>query len=400
MPEAGREGQSSDRADDERTEAADADEATAAVAEATHHRILRIELDVTTMVVVGTAVFGALALAALFEGAPATITRIAIALLFTLALDPLVVAASRRFHLPRRGAVALVGTAFGVGLLAVVLVVGPAAVRQARQFGEELPQTLEGLYDIPLLGSRLQEANAAERINEWIDGLPGELDADVLSQLADTFVGGVGAALTVIVFVVALLLDGEVLVARMRNLLPPSRRDGADRMGRLFYGTVGSYFAGSIFVAVLDGLYVLTLGLILGVPLAPVAGLWSMITNLIPQIGGFLGGSFFVLLAFSASPLTGLLALVGFVAYMNFENNVIQPAIVGQSMNLSPPTTMVAALVGGAVAGVPGAIAVTPLVGTAKALYWGLRGRPVEPPKPRIPIIDKVKSWWHRLRPT
>ena len=141
----------------------------------------------------------------------------------------------------------------------------------------------------------------------------------------------------------------------------------------------------------LDGLYVLTLGLILGVPLAPVAGLWAMITNLIPQIGGFLGGSFFVLLAFSAGPLTGLLALVGFVAYMNFENNVIQPAIIGQSMNLSPPTTMVAALIGGAVAGVPGALAVTPLVGTAKAIVRSLRGEPLEPPKPRLAVARQAQ---------
>ena len=363
-----------------------------------HRRVLRVELDITTMAVVGIVVFGAFAVAALFEAAPATITRIAIALLFALALDPLVVATARRLRMPRRGAVAVVGTAFGVGLLLVVLVVGPAAVTQAQEFGEELPQTLEGLYDIPLVGSRLQDANAADRIRDWIDGLPGELDADVLSQVADTFVGGIGAALTVIMFVVAILLDGEVLVARMRNLVPPSRRPAADRLGQLFYGTVGSYFAGAIFVAVLDGVYVLTLGLILGVPLAPVAGLWAMITNLIPQIGGFLGGSFFVLLAFSAGPLTGLLALVGFVAYMNFENNVIQPAIIGQSMNLSPPTTMVAALIGGAVAGVPGALAVTPLVGTAKAIVRSLRGEPLEPPRARLPLLDKLKSFLHRHR--
>ena len=45
-----------------------------------------------------------------------------------------------------------------------------------------------------------------------------------------------------------------------------------------------------------------------------------------------------------------------FVAYMNIENHVIQPAIVGRSVDLTPPTTMVAAFVGGAVAGVPGAL--------------------------------------------
>ena len=76
---------------------------------------------------------------------------------------------------------------------------------------------------------------------------------------------------------------------------------------------------------------------------------------------------------------------------MQIENNIIQPAIVGQSMNLSPPTTMVAALIGGAAFGVPGALAVTPLVGTAKAIYRGLRGEPVQVTKPhfKLPFIGR-----------
>jgi putative heme transporter len=204
--------------------------------------------------------------------------------------------------------------------------------------------------------------------------------------VAETLVGGLAAALTVVVFVVAILLDGEVLVARMRNLVPPERRPAADRLGRLFSVTVGSYFAGSIFVAVLDGTFVLTYGLLLGIPLAPVAAVWALVTNLIPQIGGFLGGSFFVLLALSQGAGRGVLALIGYLLYLQLENNVIQPTIVGQSMNLSPPTTMIAALVGAAAAGIPGAIAVTPLLATAKALYLGVRGRPVAVEKPRLQL--------------
>ena len=70
----------------------------------------------------------------------------------------------------------------------------------------------------------------------------------------------------------------------------------------------GSYFAGSLLVAVLNGSCILTAGLLLGVPLAPIAALWATLTNLIPQIGGFLGGAFFVLLALTQSPLTAVIA--------------------------------------------------------------------------------------------
>ena len=49
---------------------------------------------------------------------------------------------------------------------------------------------------------------------------------------------------------------------------------------------MGRYFAGSLLVALLPGLYVLTIGLVLGVPLAPLLGLWVAVFDLVPQIGG------------------------------------------------------------------------------------------------------------------
>ena len=141
------------------------------------------------------------------------------------------------------------------------------------------------------------------------------------------------------------------------------------------YRTIGRYFGGSITVAVLMGLYVLALGLLLGIPLVPLAAVWAMLTDLIPQVGGFLGGAFLVLLASTQGATTALIAGAAFVLYMNLENHVIQPAIVGRSVDLTPPTTMVAAFIGAAVLGVPGALVATPLVGAAKAIYMEARGK-------------------------
>ena len=75
-----------------------------------------------------------------------------------------------------------------------------------------------------------------------------------------------------------------------RRLLPPQRQAQADQVGGVMYRTLGRYFGGSITVAILMGLYVLALGLVLGIPLAPLAAIWVTLTDLIPQVGGFLGG--------------------------------------------------------------------------------------------------------------
>ena len=86
-------------------------------------------------------------------------------------------------------------------------------------------------------------------------------------------------------------------------------------------------------------------------------------------MGGFLGGSFFVVLAFSQAALTGVIAIVIFLGYQQFENHVIAPTVIGRAVHLTPPTTMLAALIGGDAARVPGALVATPLVGAAKSVW-------------------------------
>jgi len=272
-----------------------------------------------------------------------------------------------------------VGTGLALAIAAVVLLVAPAAVRQAQDFSDQLPETVRDFYTWPIVGDRLQRADAATRVEEWIQDAPTKVDDRTLGQLGERLLGGVFSSVVVLVTALGVMIDGEIAVRRFRALVPVGRRDHADRLGRIVYATFGSYFAGSLFVAVLAGIMVLSVGLLLGVPLSPVAGLWTTLTNLIPQIGGFLGGSFFVLLALTQGPVQAVIALAFILAYQNLENHVISPAIVGRAVNLSPPSTMLAALVGGAAAGVPGALVATPLLGAVKAIYLDSRGEMPEP---------------------
>jgi predicted PurR-regulated permease PerM len=100
---------------------------------------------------------------------------------------------------------------------------------------------------------------------------------------------------------------------------------------------------------------------------------WVAITNPIPQIGGFMGGVVFVALALSQGAWIGLIALIIFLVYQQLENHVLQPLIVGRAVHLSPPATMVAALVGVSAAGVIGGLFAIPLLGATKAIYLSTR---------------------------
>ena len=352
---------------------------------------LRLRLDWRTFVWLTLAVLGALALTGLTSNTTTMLTRVGIGLLIALALDPLVDSLQRRFSMRRGLAVAIVAVGI-LGLAAfLVLVLGPRAVEEAQQFSEQLPATVDELEQLPIVGGRLRDNEVGERVQQWVRELPEQLTDERVAEVASTLVSGIASVAIVTVLAIAVLVDGEDLLARFRRLLPANRRAQADAVGDITYRTLGRYFGGSITVAVLMGLYVLALGLALGIPLAPLAALWAMLTDLIPQVGGFLGGSFLVLLAVTQGVVPALIAAAAFVLYMNLENHVIQPAIVGRSVDLTPPTTMVAAFVGGAIAGVPGALVATPFVGAAKAIYLEARGR-------RGPDDERAPGLLRRLR--
>jgi predicted PurR-regulated permease PerM len=345
----------------------------------TASRRVVIDIDLWSFVALAGAAALALVLFAINSAASEVLTGIGVGVLVGVALSPVVSATQRRWGTTRGSAVAIVGAALTVAVAVVVLLVAPAAIQQSREFSEELPSTVREFYSWPIVGPRLDEADAATKVEEWIEDAPARVDDATLADVGERLLGGVLSAVVVLITALGVLIDGEIVVRRFRVLVPARERGRADRLGRIIYATFGSYFAGSLFVAAVAGLVTLSTGLLLGVPLAPVAGLWTMLTNLIPQIGGFLGGGFFVLLAITQGPIHAAVAFLVIVAYQNLENHVIQPAIVGRAVNLSPPATMLAALVGGAAAGVPGALVATPLFAASKAVYLDSRGQMPEP---------------------
>ena len=334
-----------------------------------------VDIDPWSFVVLAGAAALAVMVFRISAVAADVLTGIGVGVLLGVALSPVVGAVQARWHSSRGLAVVVVGTGLSLAVAAIVLLVAPAAVDQSREFSDELPSTVRDFYSWPVVGDRLREADAAEAVEQWIEDAPADIDDATLADLGERLLGGVLSAFIVLVTSLGVLVDGEVMVQRMRALVPAGRRERADHLGRIVSATFGSYFAGSLFVAVMAGLVILSTGLLLGVPLAPVAGLWTTLTNLIPQIGGFLGGSFFVLLALTQGPLAAVVALAVVLAYQNLENHVIQPAIVGRAVNLTPPTTMLAALVGATAGGVPGALVATPLLGAVKAIYLDRRGK-------------------------
>jgi predicted PurR-regulated permease PerM len=297
---------------------------------------LTVDLDPRSGIWIAAGMITLSVVAAFFDVTQRSLTVVGVGVLLAFAIEPLVLAVQRRTGCSRGAGVGAVGTGLLIAFAGLAVIVGPAAVRQAQDFGDELPQTLSDIEGLPLVGSRLEDADFAVKVEEWVDDLPGRLDSDGVETAARGVLNGALNGLGVLLVALVALLDGPTLVSRMRLLVPHSQRERADSVGRVFYRVVGTYFAGSLLVASIGGTWVLIVGLAVGVPLAPVAAVWYATVSLIPQIGGFLGTSFVTILAVTQGVVPALIVLVLVVAYMNLENYVITPAIVGEAVDLSP----------------------------------------------------------------
>jgi predicted PurR-regulated permease PerM len=302
-----------------------------------------------------------------------------LAVLLAFAVDPVVARIETELHLRRGYAVALL---MGVGLGVIVIgltVLGPQTVEQARSFQEDLPRVVSDLGDLPVIGDDLVANDVPAKIEQWAKELPRQLGGETapLTSAAEvattTLLAGVGTA----ILLIALLVDGPRLVSTATRIVPARRRESVRRYGSIVGRVIGRYFAGSLVLAALQGVQVLITGLVLGVPLSPLLAVWAGVWNLVPQIGGAIGGIVFVLVAFTQGPTAGVIAAAVFMVYITFSNNVLLPVILGRAVDISPLSTMVATVGGFFVAGVIGAMLAVPLLGAAKALYHEIRRKRV-----------------------
>ena len=347
----------------------DGEEPAAPSTDSRDGRVVTVDLDWRTALGAAIALVAAVALLGAASTARNALTWIVLGFLFALALEP-VVGRVEGLLGRRWAAVLTVVLAAAAAVLVVAFLVAPIAAREASHFADDAPKLVERIGDLPLVGGRLVDAKVPEHIQQWVQQLPGQLgteDAPLVNAFRSAL-SGLTAAIATMAMVLAVLLDGRRLRNGIRRMVPAAHRDGADRALDILYMTVGRYFAGSLLIAVLAGCGILIVGLLAGVPLAPVAAAWVMVTNLIPQVGGFLGGAFFVLLGATQGPTTLVICLAWFLVYQQFENHVLQPVIVGEAVDLSPPVTMIAALVGASAFGVPGALVAIPVIGTMKAI--------------------------------
>jgi predicted PurR-regulated permease PerM len=331
-----------------------------------------------------------------------------VGLLFVYLLAPPIERLAR-LGLPR--AIAILIVYLGVILLVVQglnLMLRPL-VEQVRLLASDLPGLVDQLrLQLERLGAvyRGLELPPAIRdaIDEWLARLAaGDVGFDpavLLPVLRATtgFLATVFAFLIVPVWAFYLLKDRPSLVRSFEASLPPEWRPDVGAVTGIVGRVFGSWIRAQVLLGVTVGLATFAGLLVLGAAVDPIFSRFAVllaviagVLELLPIIGPIIAAIPAILIAATAGLEAAGAAFLLYLAVQQLENNLLVPKIQGEATELHPSAVMLALVVGGAVAGLLGAILALPVTAASRDVYrylFGRLGAPVAPPAPPIAPPD------------
>jgi len=112
--------------------------------------------------------------------------------------------------------------------------------------------------------------------------------------------------------------------------------------------------------------------LALGLPFWFLLGIWAGLTETIPIVGPWLGGSLAVVVAFTDSWQKAVVVVAFVFVLQQIEGSVLVPRIMKGAVGLTPLTVILAVLIGGSLGGILGALLAIPIAAVVQVLVSAL----------------------------
>ena len=293
------------------------------------------------------------------------ITLLVVSLFLALGLEPLVLWLEKR-GLPRPAAIATVFAAVILLVGGFVSAIVPIIVGQATDLATQVPESIEDVqraqwfmdldarFDVvSRLTSEIEaRASSGETVTALFGGVFGA-GAAVLSGFFSTF--------TVLVLTLYFLASLRSTRAAAYRLVPRSRRRRVELLGDEISRRIGGYVIGQIAIATLNAVASYVVLLVVGVDYALVLAVTVGIFGLIPLVGATIGAVIVVVVALFGSVTDAVVMAAYYVAYQQIENYVIAPRVMQRAVAVPGAVAIVAALAGGSLLGILGALIAIPL---------------------------------------
>lgn len=169
------------------------------------------------------------------------------------------------------------------------------------------------------------------------------------------------SAFTILILTLYFLASLPSVKRAAYSLVPASRRTRVSILGDEVLSRVGGYVSGQFMVAACAGFFMFVFLQVAGLrEYALALAIVVMFTAFIPMVGGLIGVVIVALIGFTSGLWIGVACLAYGIIYQQIENYVIAPRIMRRAVDIPGAVTVIAALLGGALLGVVGALLAIP----------------------------------------
>ncbi|MBW4580807.1 MAG: AI-2E family transporter [Tildeniella nuda ZEHNDER 1965/U140] len=307
-----------------------------------------------------------------------------ISVVLAATLSPIVNWAESR-RVPRWLAVIAVYLTLIGGFVGVGVLIGPTVVEQTDRLITQIPVYSEALFNwFQGLALRLNTSHPElvpqlvnpQALTNWVI----RSSQQVLLRsfgLTKNIVGALFSVILILLISGYMVAGSKTLIQGVVQLFPQPWDRRLLAQVKPVSQRMGGFIQGRVVVSAILGV-VTTVGLnILGLSEVSLAlGVIAGFTNLIPFVGPFLGAIPALIVALSMGGVTWLWVLLLFAIVQNLESYILDPLLVGSSVNVHPLYQLLAVFGGTQVLGILGAIIVPPWIAGAAVLLENLYIRP------------------------
>lgn len=292
--------------------------------------------------------------------ARSVIILIIISLFLAIGLNPAVEWLSAH-SMPRGAAVGIVFLAVTGAFIGFGFAVVPPVVEQSNAFVEELPAYLDDLRRSPTIRQVDEDYGVIERAQDYVtSGDLGERLFGGIVGVGRVVLSAVFSALSVLIMTLYFLAALPSMKRQAYRLVPASRRHRVQLLADEILQRIGGFVSGALSVAFIAGVTSYVFLLVAGLPYALALAVFVALLDLIPLVGATIAAVVISLLGFTESVPVGVACIIFYVAYQQLENYVIYPHVMRRAVDVPPPLTVVAVLLGGALLGIVGALLAIP----------------------------------------
>jgi predicted PurR-regulated permease PerM len=357
-----------------------------------HQRSRWADVPWRTIVATIGIVVATLALVALVSVTLHIVLWVMVSGFFAIVLAPAVARVQRKIGGPRSLATSIVMFSSALLVIGMLTVFAMPVRSQAVNAATDLPGTIDSAvsgngpvgHALETLHLQSFVRDHQQDIENWANNLSGSS-----ISIARQVISVVVAIVTIFVLTFLFLTQSESMGRTALSAFPARRRPAAKRAAADAAHAVSGYMLGNLLISLIAGLTALVCLVALGVPNPIVLALWVAFADLIPLVGATIGAALAVLAAFLHSPTAGIVSIIFFVVYQQFENSVLQPLVMSRTVKVNPLVVILSVLIGVEVLGVVGAILAIPIVG---ALQVAARAGRQEYYQDRLRIGEPLNS--------